>query len=67
MSVVLYKRRLAPQKYIRAHESRGVTNLDMFSTCCFVQNGYGYGRIHQYVCTGTGTGMAWVWVRPVNR
>ena len=43
MSVVLYKRRLAPQKYIRAHESRGVTNFDMFSTCCLYKTAMAMG------------------------
>ena len=62
MSGVLYKRRLAPQKYICAHECRRVTKFHnfMFSTCCFERN-YGVA-IHQYVYGyrhghGTGTGM----------
>ena len=61
VSGVLYKRRLAPQKYICAHECRRVTKFCTFSTCCFERN-LGYGRIHQYVYGyryghGTGTGM----------
>ena len=39
VSVVLYKRRLAPQKYIRTHECRRVAKFRMFSTCCFIRIG----------------------------
>ena len=69
MSVVLYKRRLAPQN-IRTHECQRVAKFRTFSTCCFIQIGYGYRCIHQYVYryrygygTGTGTGVEQVGVQ----
>ena len=72
VSVVLYKRRLAPQKYIHVHECRRVAKFRTFSTCCFVWNGYGYGRIQQYVYRyryrrGTGTGVERIGVQAYVR
>ena len=65
MSVVLCKRRLAPQKYIRMHESRRITIFSPFAPAVSYEPAMAMG-IYTSTCIGTGMGVAWVWVQTTN-
>ena len=66
MSVVLYKRRLAPQStFVHTNLGESLNSLRLTRAVSY-KMAMPMG-VYTSTCTGTGTGVARVWVRALNR